>query len=532
MADEMQRMRALMEANPAEAAKLLKKLNRYVMKPHEGQRPVLDDPRRFKVLNCGRRWGKTMVGAKAVVTNAQKPDLTIWWVAPTYRIVKRGYAEVLKQLPPQMLTHDPPPDTNFDAGRSVILKLKNGSRIEFYSATMPESMLGASVDYVVVDEAATMKPNIWHQIISPTLIDRLGRALMISTPRGLNWFYLEWLKGQDPSEPDHASWTFTSYDNPHLPPGEVQRMAAGMPQLEEDQEILAKFLAPGSSVFLVPERAKQKVIKLKNGLLKDVTGAPITVKGEYVTLGIDLAKQRDFTVIYGARASDRRNCYFERSNSVSWEEQKRRIRRAVNTLRVAGAEDVLLVMDSTGVGDPIVDSLEMDGYSVVPVNFSGVHKPNMVKLLATDLERAHSFVLDDEFIDKEFQAYSMSVTPSGRFTYSAPEGMHDDVVSAKMLQHHGVVNESAGIVKVLGGVQVEGDDQDDAQMLEEREARRRVAAEVDPYADNVAEDAWDDLVDDDDFEPTDDPAEAARAVGLTPSPAFRTLSDALRNGLF
>lgn len=526
---ELERIQALLEANPAEAAKLLKGLDRYVMRPHPGQRPVLEHPARFKILNSGRRWGKTMVGAKASITEAQKPDNIVWWVAPTYRIVKRGYAEVLKQLPPHLLSQDPPPDTNFDAGRSVILKLKNGSRIEFYSATMPESMLGASVDFVVVDEAATMKPHIWHQIISPTLMDRIGRALMISTPRGLNWFYLEWLKGQDPDKPDYASWTYTSHDNPHLPEGEVERMSANLPQLEVDQEILARFLAPGSSVFLVPERSKQRVIKLRNGLLKDATGRPITVKGEYVTLGVDLAKQRDFTVIYGARSSDRRNCYFERSNSVSWEEQKRRIRRAVNTLRVGGALEVLLVIDSTGVGDPIVDSLELDGYSVVPVNFSGQHKPNMVKLLATDLERSHAYVIDDEFLDMEFQAYSMTVTPSGRFTYSAPEGMHDDVVSAKMLQHHGVVNESGGLVYTLGG---ESGNEDEYVDEAERQARRRAAEEVDPFEDNVDEDAWDYLVDDDDFEPTDDPVVADRAIGLTPSPAFRTLSDALKNGLF
>lgn len=523
MSYESSKLEALIKADPKAAAQLLAKLNRYIMRPHPGQQEVLDSHVRFKVLNCGRRWGKTMIGAKSIMDRAKRPEQAIWWVAPTYRIVKRGYAEVLKQLPPDLLTHSPPPDTNFDAGRSVILKLKNGTKIEFYSATMPESMLGASVDYVVVDEAATMKPNIWNQIISPTLIDRLGEALMISTPRGLNWFYLVYQKGQDPNESEWASWTFTSYDNPHLPPGEVERMSRDLPQLEVDQEILAKFLAEGSAVFLVPERARQRASVLPSGLLKDESG-PIEVKGEYVVLGIDLAKSRDWTVIYGARASDRRNCFFERSRAVSWGEQKRRIRRAVSVLKRAGADEVLMIMDSTGVGDPIVDDMEADGFSVVPVNFSGQHKPNMVKLLARDLERAHSFVLDDQFIDAEFQAYTMTVTPGGRYTYSAPEGMHDDVVSAKMLQHHGIVNEAGAGVQILTPA---GDGE-----FEERGDFTRLEEAADPFDDTLGEDSWDDLLDEEfAYDPTDDPIAAAEAVGIQ-TPARMSLRDVLINGLW
>lgn len=497
------RLEALIEADPVAAARLLERLQKYMMVPHEKQREVLEHPARFKILNAGRRFGKTMVGAKAIVTRARKPHRTLWWVAPTYKIVKRGYAEVLKQLPPDLMTQDPPPDSNFDAGRSVILKLKNGTRIEFYSATMPESMLGASVDFVVLDEAATMLPRIWQQIISPTLIDRKGEALMISTPRGLNWFFLEYNRGQDPDKTDYASWTFTSYDNPYLPEGEVERMAENLPQLEVDQEIMARFLSAGSSVFLIPEKAKQDGTVLENGLILDAHGNPVSPDGQSVVLGIDLAKQRDWTVIYGARANDRRNVYFERMQALSWGEQKSRIRRAVRTLKRAGARDIMMVMDSTGVGDPIVDDMEQAGYDVVPVNFSGQHKPNMVKLLARDLERGHAFVMNDEFINTEFQAYTMTVTPAGRYTYSAPEGMHDDVVSAKMLCQHGLVNEGVANVETLGA----------SDTMPEREA-------ADPYGDSEDEDAWDDLVDDDAY----DPATVVEDIGyLPPNPSPQEL---------
>lgn len=500
---DVDKLLAAIEADPASAIKMLRDLQRYVMIPHEKQALVIDSPARFKILNAGRRFGKTMIGAKSLVTAARNPGSVCWWVAPTYKIVKRGYAEVLKQLPPDMLDHAAPPDTNFDAGRSVILKLKNGTRIEFYSATMPEGMLGASVDYVILDEASKMSPRIYQQIISPTLMDREGKSLMISTPSGMNWFYQEWLKGQDPLKPNFASWTFTSYDNPYLPAGEVDRMSEDIPQVEVDQEINALFLSAGSSVFIVPQGALQKG-QVKEGRVQDMS-----VSGQQVVLGIDLAKTRDWTVLYGARASDRRNVWFERMQALSWGEQKRRIKRAVRQLMADGAENVMLVIDSTGVGDPICEDLEMSGYDVVPINFSGQNKPNMVKLLAKDLEKAHAFVMDDNYVNLEFQAYTMTVTPGGRYTYSAPEGMHDDVVSAKMLQHHGIVNEGVGNVEILSM----GD-----------------PGEAVPYDDHGASayDSWDDLVDDE--APLDYATEsdAAAAAGLAP----KTLAELLREGLF
>ena len=442
MASEFERVRALAEADPVQFAKLMAELRSKTVVPHAAQQVVLDSKARFKIMNCGRRWGKTVLAAKIIVGKSRKDKQMLWWCAPTYRIVKRGYAEVLRQLPDGVLTHDPPPDSNFDAGRAVILRFKNGTRMEFYSAERPEGMLGAGVDYVVMDEAAIMGQRIWNQIISPTLMDRKGGALMISTPRGRNWFWKVWQMGQDPLLTDWDSWTFPSSSNPTLAAGEVERMAGAMPRMEYEQEVLAKFLSAGSSVFHLNERAIQYNRIFENGMIED-----IPPRG-YVVLGVDLARTNDYTVLYGCRMKDRRNCYFERMQDVTWPEQKRRIRRAVRTLLREGAEHVMLMIDSTGVGDPVYEDLASEGYDAVPINFSGQMKPNMVRLLAKDLEEAQAFVLNDAQID-EFLAYSMDITPGGRYTYSAPEGEHDDVVSAKMLAHWGVINEGFGEVSII-----------------------------------------------------------------------------------
>src|SRR6187402_705036 len=397
MADKQSyaKLLALRDEDPQQFKKLLQALDKVTVKPHAGQQLVLKCQARFKVMNCGRRWGKTVLAAKIFVAKSRKRDQMLWWVAPTYKIVKRGYDEVLRQLPEGVLAKDAPPSSNFDAGRAVTLYFKNGTRMEFYSAERPEGMLGAAVDYAVLDEAALMKGNIWNQIVSPTLIDHLGGGLMISTPRGRNWFYDVWLKGQDPEDPLWDSWTFTTQDNPTLPEGEADRMAAELPRTEADQEIYAKWLAAGSSVFVLDDRVIEHIGILSNGMVEDRQ-----IKGT-VMLGVDLARTNDYTVLYGTREVDRRNVYFERWNGIAWAEQRRRIRRAVGRLMKSGASHVMLLVDEGNAGSVIVEDLEEAGFDVVGVNFT-THKANMVRLLANDLDRGKAFVLDeklDEFLD-------------------------------------------------------------------------------------------------------------------------------------
>lgn len=497
---ELDRLQALAQANPEEALKLLQRLKKKQMVPHSGgQDQVYNSTARFKVLNAGRRWGKTELGAKEFIKHAMSgPDRMCWWVAPTYRVVKRGYNKVLDQLPREFLTHDPPSDASFDAGRAVILKFKNGSRMEFYSAERPGGMLGEGVDFALLDEAATMPANTWEQIVRPTLSDKKGGALLISTPRARNWFYKRWQYGQDATEAEWESWTFPSITNPYLADSEVAAAKKELPRLIFEQEYEAKFLAAGSSVFLIADQSIQSNPIAPSGLLYGVKPAG------HVVLGIDLAKTQDFTVIYGARATDRKNVYFERLNSVSWGEQKRRIARAVSTLRKAGASGVTLVMDSTGVGDPIVEDMDELGYDVVPINFT-THKTNMVKLLAKDLEDGRAFVLDEGEID-EFHNYAMNVTPGGKFTFAAPEGEHDDAVSAKMLQHHGIVNEGVPGLTTLTA----DDEYEDVPVLD------RMDEDIEEGDEDV--ESWSDLVDVDDWAEEIDLADRVAVPTRAPTP--------------
>src|SRR6266576_3788657 len=99
------RLKELAEADPKAAIELLTKLQAKNVVPHEGgQAEILADQTRFQIVCCGRRYGKTLLAAKKLLITCRRPNQLAWWVAPTYKIVKRGYAEVLRQLPENILS--------------------------------------------------------------------------------------------------------------------------------------------------------------------------------------------------------------------------------------------------------------------------------------------------------------------------------------------------------------------------------------------------------------------------------------------
>jgi hypothetical protein len=320
--------------------------------------------------------------------------------------------------------------------------------IEFYSGGSPDSMAGEGVDFVVVDEAALIPDNVWQQIVRPTLMDTGGEAFIISTPRGHNWFWQMWKLGQE-GKPGYESWRFPQTANPFVPQSETEAAKDELPTIIFRQEIMAEFLAAGASIFgLGLER---------DGVMIDDIVEP---RGN-VFVGIDLAKQEDFTVITADREDDGMPCYFERFNQIDWPTQQNRIAFAIAELEdTPGVESVTALVDSTGLGDVVYDNLTAAGVDVTPIKFSNQSKEQMARLLAADMEHGRAHVLAD--MREEFESYEFTLTANGRYQFEAATG-HDDMVAAKMLAHWGRVHEGGQGVEI---VTIDRDDPSD-------EARRR-----------------------------------------------------------
>lgn len=425
-----------------DTSRALQQLQGRLWAPHEGgQEAVVASEARFRILRAGRRWGKTETGAhEAIMSALLKDHQMVWWVANSSNSLIRGYRKVLEQLPPALLAKNPPSEL----ANTKILHLINGSKIEFYTAGSAgqsasgrdsTALVGEGVNFLVVDEAAKINEMVWYQHLRPTLSDKGGRALIISTPMGRDWFWKLWKRGQMPGA-DYDSWHFTSYDNPTIPDAEVDEAREMLPDLVFRQEYMAEFVANAASIFLLPD--------------EQIVDTLVDPRG-WVTIGIDLGKKEDFTVLSGCNTSTRLPCLYDRWGAIRWPEQQERIVEHLDALEASPhVEGYTVAIDSTGIGDVVYDFLEEEGIDVVPVNFSGGvagrQKEHMVRQLAADIEHGEAFVLND--MVPEFESYEYQITDTGRWKFEAAVG-HDDEVSAKLLENWAVVHEApAGIEAV------------------------------------------------------------------------------------
>lgn len=202
---------------------------------------------RFRVLNGGRRIGKSKLGGHEAFAQLVIPGSYIWIVGPTMDLAEKEFRTVWKYAVEKELI-----PVRRKSERELFIQCDNGSMIECRSEENPDQLIGEGLDLVVLAECARLKERTWHQYIRPALADRQGRALFSSTPRGFNWFHTFYEKGQDRDNPDNAwweSWSIPSRMNPILPPEEIEEARRNSTPESFAQEWEAKFIAYGGLVF-------------------------------------------------------------------------------------------------------------------------------------------------------------------------------------------------------------------------------------------------------------------------------------------
>jgi len=141
--------------------------------------------------------------------------------------------------------------------------------------------------------------------------------------------------------------------------------------------------------------------------------------------GIDLAKSYDYTVVC-VFDNNGHLCAYDRFNDISWNLQKQRLIKTVQHF------NAFALIDSTGVGDPIFEDLERvircEGFK-----FTNVSKRQIIENLAIEIERGTISFPDIPELTNELSIYTFEQLPSGALRYSAPDGMHDDIVTAMAL---------------------------------------------------------------------------------------------------
>lgn len=166
---------------------------------HEGHLDVIKDAARFKVLACGRRWGKTLITSLIALAVLMQLNRRVWIVAPDYQLAEKVFRELYGILVTQLKIIKPGKHGKARNQKGdYYLETPWGSVLEAKSMENPDSLAGEANDLVIVDEAALNSniEDIWTQMLQPTLMDKEGSAIFISTPRGKNQFYKLYLFGQ------------------------------------------------------------------------------------------------------------------------------------------------------------------------------------------------------------------------------------------------------------------------------------------------------------------------------------------------
>jgi len=392
--------------------------------PHPGQARLHRSQARFRCACCGRRWGKT-VGcvnevAKFAWENPGNETTNVsWWVAPTYN-------QALKAMNLMANNFAPAIDNVRRAIGQMQIKWKNGSVTSFMSAERYDNLRGEGVTFMVIDEAAMIPREAWEKVLRPMLTDTMARALLISTPRGKNWFYALYKRGEDPEQTDYESFSFPTASSPYIPASEIEEARETLPEDVFAQEYAGRFLEEAAGVFHGVEACIYG--EFEDPHLGKATDSE-RKRHRYV-IGWDIAKARDWSVVSVMDCDYAREggiiaphlAHWERFNSLRYDVQIERV------AAIARQYDAYVLLDSTGLGDPVYDMMLSKGVPCVPYVFTSKSKQMLIQNLQIAIQTQSVSYPEVPVLLQELGAFQYSVAPSGNMLYSAPEGDHDDCV--------------------------------------------------------------------------------------------------------
>jgi hypothetical protein len=299
--------------------------------------------------------------------------------------------------------------------RQVVLP--NGGMVGVRSADDPNSLRGEGLDFVVLDECAFMAEAAWTEALRPALSDRQGKALFISTPKGRNWFWRLYQRGLDDGR-EWMAFRFPTSTNPYIAQKEIDDAQAMLPEAIFEQEYLAEFLEGEGAVF------RNIAACLYGGGEK-----PEDHAGHKIVAGVDWGKQADFTAISVGCATCHKELALDRFNQIDYHFQRGRLEAICSKWNVG-----LIMAESNAMGEPIIEELQRSGLSVTGFQTTATSKPPLIESMALAFEREEWHWLDDPISKGELEAYERVISmTTGRSSYGAPEGLHDDTVIARAL---------------------------------------------------------------------------------------------------
>lgn len=369
------------------------------------------ESKRNIIVNAGRRSGKTYFATRLAIIYLLQGK-AIGYFTPQYTHLTDVWNVIERELRKYGVIEQC--NTTLK-----IIKTINGGSIRFYSTDANADVgRGFSFDLAIIDEAGLIPSleAIYDNAIRPTLLQTKGKTLIISTPKSSGGsFFKMFAKWQAKSKADdsYAAFCGSTYDNPFIPVKEIDEYKQSVASWVFDQEVNAIPAADSGMTF--------------PGLEEILIDEP-TANDTFVTcLSMDLARSPDFCVVLGENQY-REVIYIKRFQGKDWNDVYSKILDGL-------LRNITVVADKTGVGAPICDRLEYEGYRLEPFVFSNTNKNLMVEQLRFDISQRNIKLWKPiaDVIIQECNTYEYHTLDSGKMAYGGAMGCHDDTVAALLL---------------------------------------------------------------------------------------------------
>lgn len=303
--------------------------------------------KRFSVLVCHRRFGKTILAVNTLIDSALRCKLSLprfAYIAPLYGQAKKiawGYL--------QHYSANIPGTRKSEA--ELFVEYANGARVSLFGADNPDSMRGIYLDGAVLDEVAQMKPMVWGEIIRPELVDREGWAMFIGTPKGVNLFHE--LYQQAIRDPGWYAGLYRASETGVIPQSELDAARSMMSEAQYAQEFECDFSAANEDVLIGLYLVQEAAIRTHH--ISSYNNAPVVI-------GVDVARFGDDRSVIAVRQGLQmlavkkfRDIDTARFGDLVIAEALERRANAV-------------FVDVVGVGAGVVDYMRRLGHKVIAVN--------------------------------------------------------------------------------------------------------------------------------------------------------------------
>lgn len=365
-----------------------------------------------------RKARKTTTAIYELVKQAHLRKGLYWHLFPTFT---EGKDTIWRD--PNMIFHFIPEQLIAKKNDSeCVIYFKNGSLYQLQGSDDVDRLRGPGPYGVVLDEFATMKFEAW-QVIEPAVIANNAWAWFIGTPKGKNHLFEFMQRGG--KLPGWASWHLTGEQSGIYNPFQLNQLKTSMTQKMYEQEVMCNFLENEGTVFR----------SVRGAMISHPSGEQ--PKHLYV-IGCDLAKVTDYTVLTVYDRMKNNQVYQDRFQTIEWPFQKQRIAALSRKYN-----DAIVVIDATGIGDPIADDLIRINIPVIPVKITEQVKKELIEKLSIWIEQRKCLMLPLHETLEEFENFSYEIGVTGKIRYQARTGYHDDIV----LSHALAVSQLTEIVK-------------------------------------------------------------------------------------